>query len=469
MKTSTRSLLNHLREEDGIAMMVVVVVSVVGATLAMTALAVSTHSDKAQARGQNWVQALDVAESGVDEAIARVEAANGAFSGTFTGSTDQGTYSVTVTRQARNRYTVDSTGTVNAGLQLEATRRIQVNLAPPQSFKSALFAYTSVVTKNGDEVTGDIWANQNVVIDANTLVHGSVTAATGYVSMGNGAEVDKDVWTGGFNPATNKSVEGTTIGGNAKASVVNPPDPITCGGADPSKYTIAGGTIAGNATTWGTVTSTVSGAASPNICTSAPATVAMPTFTYNAANYDAATLHEFGTPSISSATAAADAQAWLTANKTSVSGTIYVNQTAPVSQDNRLDLSGVIFTGDTNFISNVPIYTGGATDNTSDAIVMLASTYQPPAGSICDVNHDGSDCAIHLKNQFSVSGNTAVLAYAPYGPVAVKNNAIQFGAIYADSMDIKNNQEMTYDPRVDRMVGFGEVTLDIVRWLELKP
>ena len=52
---------------------------------------------------------------------------------------------------------------------------------------------------------------------------------------------------------------------------------------------------------------------------------------------------------------------------------------------------------------------------------MLISTYKPPTGSSCDLNQDKSECAVHLKNNFATSGNTAVLVYTPYGPVAVKN------------------------------------------------
>jgi hypothetical protein len=102
-------------------------------------------------------------------------------------------------------------------------------------------------------------------------------------------------------------------------------------------------------------------------------------------------------------------------------------------------------------------------------VAVLISTYAPPVGTSCDLNQDKSECAVHLKNNFATSGNTAVLVYAPYGPVAVKNNAIQYGAVYADSIQIKNNQTLTYDARVERVVGFGSPTLEVTRWVEIKP
>jgi oxalate decarboxylase/phosphoglucose isomerase-like protein (cupin superfamily) len=129
----------------------------------------------------------------------------------------------------------------------------------------------------------------------------------------------------------------------------------------------------------------------------------------------------------------------------------------------------VTIIGDTVIATNTPIYTDAMTDNTTDAVLVLASTYKPPTGSSCDLNQDKSECSIHLKNNFQTTDQTAVLAYAPFGPVAIKNNQIQFGAVYADNIEIKNNQSMTYDPRVERPVGFGPQTYVVQTWLELAP
>ena len=194
----------------------------------------------------------------------------------------------------------------------------------------------------------------------------------------------------------------------------------------------------------------------------------MPTFTFAADNYDATTLHQFGTPDLASATAVSEFQAYVDAQPDKrISGTFFVNQADPVNQDVRVDLSDVVITGDTTIVTNTPIFTNGTTDDTADAVVVLVSTYQPPVGTSCDVNQDNSECAAHIKNNFATSGNTAVLVYTPYGATAVKNNAIQYGAVYADSIQIKNNQSLTYDARVERVVGVGNVTLEITNWQEV--
>ncbi len=65
--------------------------------------------------------------------------------------------------------------------------------------------------------------------------------------------------------------------------------------------------------------------------------------------------------------------------------------------------------------------------------------------------------------------NTAVLIYAPNGPVAFKNNAEFHGAVYANNIQIKNNMNVAYDARLDQIVGFGNATLDIENWEECDP
>ena len=133
-------------------------------------------------------------------------------------------------------------GVVEPGEGLGATRRIRVTLAPPASFLYAMLSNTSIATKGNDVIEGDIWSNQNVLLEQGNIVHGSVTAATGWVATKNGVTIDEDVWTGGYDPNNlDRAVHleaGGAIGGNVKASVTAPPDPVTCGGEDPTKYKV---------------------------------------------------------------------------------------------------------------------------------------------------------------------------------------------------------------------------------------
>ena len=465
-------------EESGFVMITAVVLLAVMGTLMALVMSVGTHTNFATARGRSWTQALHVAEAGVHQAIANLNSTNGGYSGTFTGSTDEGTFTVTVSPQSRRRFRIDSTGVVPGTAGLGATRKLRITMAPPSSFLYAMLSNTSIVTKGNDTIDGDIWSNQNVYLEQGNTVHGSATAATGWIRLKNGSVVEGDAWSGGYDPSNSDRAvhvdSGAQIQGNVKASVVAPPDPVTCGGEDPTKYKVrveGTGSILGNVVTWGpkTGSGTVGGTITQNMCTAAPPTKTLPVFTYSSSNYDSSTLHEYGTPETSSATAVSEFQTYLTANAANLHGTFYVNQTSPVSQNTRIDLTGVTITGDTTIVSNAPIFTNSVTDSTSDAIFTLVSTYQPPTGTVCDVNQDNSECSVHLKNNFEPSGDTAVVVYAPFGPVAVKNNQVQFGTIYADAIEVKNNQSLTYDARVERVVGFGPVTYEVETWLELKP
>lgn len=465
------------RGEDGFVMVAAIILLMVVASLGAIVMASGNHTAVVTGRGRSWLQSLHVAEAGVQESLVRLQATGASYSGTFTGATDEGTFTTTVTPLGRSRFRVVSKGVVGTGSGLRASRTVRVLLAPPDQFQAALFSYTSIDTKNNDYIVGDVWANQNVVVDANDTVEGNVTAATGYFVMRTWGRVTGNVQSGGYNPADTNAIfvdNNGRIDGYAKASVTAPTDPVTCGGESTNNFTIkliSGSSVGGSTTTWGSKqgSGSVGGSVYNNVCTAAPAAKPIPTFVYNPANYPAATLREYGTPSVPSATAVSDFQTYLSGNAVGLKGTFVIWQSGSLSQANRVDLSGVQISGDLTIITNLPIYSSGITDQAgvTDAVVLLASTYAPPAGTTCDVNNDASDCAVHMKNQFSTSGATACLVYAPNGPVAIKNNAQHFGAVYGSNIQIKNNQTLTYDSRIERVVGFGPVTLEQMDWKEL--
>jgi hypothetical protein len=449
------------------ALIAVVLVSMLMMALLAVTLSHETHADSSSARGRNFDIALGVAEAGVSEGVAKIEASAGTYSGNFSGQTPQGTYTVTVTKQP-GRYILDARGTVG-GSNLGRRRRVRVTMEPPASFSYALFSNTSIDLKNLDDVTGDVWANDSVKVDDNNDVDGSVTAARSWVELAQNSRVRKDVWSGGFNSSGHwaiKLANGAQIDGNAKASVSAPNDPTTCGGEASSDYEIPlgpGAEIGGDLTSWGVTSGSglVHGTYRPNTCTEAAIPKPLPSFAYNANNYDAGTLHDFSSVSAF--------QAWISSGGrlADLHGTFYVHDPGP-AQSNRIDLTGAVVTGDTTIVTNAPVFTGSATDSGStQKLFVVASSYQPPAGSSCDVNHDASECAVHLKNQFQPSCRTAVLVYANRGPVAVKNNAEQCGAVYADSILVKNDQTLSFDARIQRVVGFGPTTFEVRRWEEL--
>ena len=478
-------LMRH-RDEQGVALVTAIMVGFIVTLFISSMMYVAFHNQTSSAKNRSWGQALHVAESGVHQAIAYLQNSSGVVPGTTqTGTTQEGTYQYRVVAQSRNRYQIDAVGTVGAAGATQASRRLRVMMAPPISFKYALFSLSDVTTKNNNVVCGDIWANTYVQVyngdsvlsstnascpAGGTIGSGNVSAATSYISMSNNSTVEGDAWSGGYDSSGYgiSMSNGASVGGNAKASSSTP----SCAD-DPShaKYKIGGGSIGGTATAWGTITSSVTGTSTTNTCTAAPGTKTIPPFTFNTGNYPAGTVHQYAFP-----TDYAAFNAYIAANKTNLSGTFYITgggASYPV------DLNGSTVSGDlTVYADTSPIdMTSGGMGSTgsTDKIIVLASLYAAPASSCTTTGGNPADCAIGFKNNFSMTSslsggsNTAVLLYAPNGPVAFKNNTDFHGAVYANNIQVKNNMNVAYDTRLEQIVGFGTATLDITDWQECDP
>lgn len=475
--------------EQGIAMIVAILVVMVATTLVTGMMYTSFHTTTATARNRSWGQAVHVAESGIHQAIAQLQHTSGVPpNGTVSGVTAEGMYEYRVTALPRKRYQIDAIGTVGTDRSLKGSRRLRVLLAPPRSFNFALFSLSDVTTKNNNLVCGDIWANTFVTVYQNDSVlssendecpdgtegGGSVTAATGHITLEHNARVDGDAWSGGNNAdGTAIALAGrATVGGAAKASSSSPgcsDDPTSL------RYKIVNdGTIAGSVTAWGTISGSGGSAAqSPLTCTVAATTKTIPSFSFNVANYPAGAVHQYSFPADYAAF-----NTYIGANKGDLSGVFYIDggdASTPV------DLGGVAVGGDLTVVAtSAPIDASGGIGavggDTEDKLVVLASFYAAPATNCSTNGGNPGDCAIGIKNNFepiddSVTdgANTAVLLYAPNGPVAFKNSATFQGAVYANNIQVKNNMDVIYDPRVDQVVGFGPITLDIELWLECSP
>jgi Tfp pilus assembly protein PilX len=489
------------RDERGMALVTVIMLSMIATLFVTTTMYVAFHDQTSSAHNRSWGQALHVAESGVHEAIAYLQNSGGVVpSSTQSGTTTEGTWQYRVVASSRNRYQIDAVGTVGNSGALQASRRLRVTMAPPLSFKYALFSESDVTTKNNNNICGDVYAATYVQVyngDAvrastspscpagGSLGSGNVTAATGYIAMDNNSIVEGTAWSGGYDSSGYGINSSGSIGGDAKASCSDPTCIIETGpDSGHTKYKITGGSVAGNATAWGSISGTVAGTKTPNQYTGASETKPIPTFIFNSANYPAATLHTYAFPS-----GYAAFNSYIAANKSNLSGTFYITgggSSTPV------DLGGVTVSGDLTVIAaqdgsgySSPIDASGGigASGTNDKVVVLASWYTPPGCTSTDTScgcttqgGNPKDCAIGIKNNFSPSSssltggdNTAVLLYAPNGPIAFKNNADFQGAVYANNIQVKNNMNVTYDAKIGQLVGFGATTLQITDWQECDP
>lgn len=470
---------SRIGNEDGNILVTVVLVSMLVGSLTALTLTTGEQANTSSTRDRNHEVALGVAEAGLHEAISNIEST--ATLGTYVNSFDipaadgewtttpQGTYRVEVERTIQG-FIIDAWGRAG-GSSLGRTRHVKATLTPPPMFpegKYALFSFTSIELKNNDTVTdGDVWANNSITVDNGVTVDGDVTSAQSWINH-NGSRIEGNVWSGGRNLTGGWAITTSgSIGGWVKASVSSP----ACTGEDPLDYDVTlGALVDGDATSFGTVTGPVGGSVQ-TLCTPAAPAKAVPPFTFNRSNYDDPDdpddYREFSS--------VAAFQSFLTTNGDNLEGVFVIDDPAP-TLDNSLDLSNVTLSGDTMIITNTRVFSinPGADESLSDgekAIFVLVSRFDPPISSSCGVNNDGAaaGCAVYFQNNFQPDCDMAVLIYADNGPVAIKNGSAMCGSIVSDAIMIKNNQNLTYDARVESLLGFGPNTYKISRWEELRP
>ena len=487
-------LLRLHRDESGYALITAILLLAIMSLLMTVSLSAGDSVNNLTSRSSRYTALLGVAESGVNDAVTRL-AANRAAVPSSTGCLYDGTsttgctgpggqYQVTWQKLPRGKIQITSYGYYPSasawlsGAKLSTARKVQVLLGPPRSFQYALFSETGLDIKNNETVYGDIFANEKINLGNNAVVCGSIDNATLGVDLGSNAEVVKTVagstCDGDGNVTSGGSITMQTtslIEGNATSSAPTqqdcPPSPNTL-------YSITNGTVDGTATACGIITAT-SPDTHPNTKTSPPTTQALPAFTFDPSNYtDLTCFPSTGTcgPSNTSSSAVTSFNAL---SKTNFKGTYAVWQTQPTT-NTRLDLSGLTIGGDLTIVTNAPVDFGntGTVTGVSGSTFVVISEYVPPTGTTCTDN--GGDCSIYGKNSIVVDGGDpnnpddgiAMLLYTP-GKMAFKNqgNAAE-GALYAGNMDLKNGFTVTYNSRIDSVIGFG-AELRRKLWLELKP
>jgi hypothetical protein len=483
------------RDEEGYALVTSILLLAIMSLLMMASLAAGDSVNNLTGRGTRWTALLGVAESGVNDAVTRLSANRNAVA-TSTGCKYDGSsttacagpggeYQVAWQKQARGKILITAYGFYPSatgyfsGVRNSMAREVQVTMGPERSFRYALFSETTLDIKNGTTVVGDIFSNAKLLIENNAIICGNVDNATLGVELGdnamivkgisgNSCESDANVTSGGSISMDNN---GATIEGDATASG---PTQQNCPPTPNTNYSITGGQVLGTATACGVITSTAPDS-HPNTKTSPPVTQALPSFTFDPANYTDLTCYPSTGTCGSSNTSTTAVTSFNGLSKNNMTGTYAVWQTQPTAST-KINLDGMVVGGDLTIVTNAPIDFGNTSNVTgvSGSNLVLISLYIPPTGTTCSTN--GGDCSIYGKNSIIVDegdpddpdDGIAMLAYTP-GKMAFKNqgNAAD-GALYAGSMDIKNGFSITYNARVDSIAGFG-AALKQKLWVELKP
>ena len=442
--------------DGGFAMIVAVILLSVVMSLSLIIVTNADHLDSSTVKARSSSQALQVAESGINVAIAKLRLdPNTVPNGSQVGSTSEGSYSYTVSKNGQI-YTLQSTGTVSSG-RTGGKRTVAVTLMGPSLFQYAILSKDQISLTDNTTINGGLWSNNTISLGDNMHINGPVISATGSLKTTSNTWIVGDVWTGGFDGTTGKAValSGTTVTGNVTAS------PSDCSSANPTKYVVSGsGSISGKVKTFSStgVSPLPAGGSTLNACTTAPVPQEIPLYAWNAANY--ADPHEF---------TIAQWDTWLAANKTNVKGAFHITNGGDRSWVN---LKGATITGDFVLMTDVaPIEINTLSFSPSSKIIVIGSRFSPPSNAACQDGEFQSDqatpCAIGVRDGVNVPASTAMLVYAPNGPIAMRDNTGIRGAIYGEGVKLTDNILVTFDSRVQTAVGFGDVALTQTKWVEL--
>jgi hypothetical protein len=474
------------REQDGYALVIAILLVSIILILLAVALNAGIVALQGSSKGIEWSKTLTVAEAGVNDAVTRL-----GVSRTTSNPCPMSPPSETVCSGGGGEYQMTWSATSEGGMLVTSrgyyptkaaprySREVQVTYEPAQTFKYAIFAQDDLTIANNPVVVGDVYSSGNITVDNNVTICGSVTSANGTITLGQNDAITTsyvpyncsgqtgNVWAGGSVVGSNN----VTVEGFAKASG---PSGATCAssGSAPSPYDLSNMTVTGAATACGRVSGVPGGLA--GTATTAPAVQTMPAFTFDPNNYSSLTCYPSGGTcgSFVSPDAVSLFNAYVSANKTNLSGTFAIWQSNP-SQLTKINLDGVnSVPGNLTIITNAPIDFGNTstiTTTATSAETDFISLYVPPTGTTCDTT--GGDCSVYGQNSIEFGPNVVGLLYTA-GKMAFKNNCnggscTQFtGAVYANSIDLKNGFNITYDSAIERTLGFGQ-SLQQTLWQEI--
>jgi len=476
------------RQDEGFALVTVMAMLAVLALLLVVALSAGNAAFTNSEKGARWTRTLAVAEAGANDAVTQIAQNRAIVPACGIGTTNDCTVAGGEYQWSRapepggSGIVITAIGYYPDRETAQVTRTVQVLLEPEATFRYALFSASTLEIKNNAVVIGDIYSRQAVLVNNNATICGSILNTEGGVAIGVNAEIlkaygtcsgkDGRVWAGGTIRMAGAYVEGDATA-SAPSNVSCPPTPST-------NHAILGGVVGGTATACGQVTASAS-VLQANTWTDPPAAQSLPTYTYDPANYPGATCF-----AVNGATCSSDPTNWSTTavsqfnntvSKANMQGTYIVWQANP-GPSTKLRLDGLTLSGDLTIVTNAPIDLGNtsAVTTTTPATLSIISLYVPPDGTVCSDNKP-EFCSIYAKNSITFDDGDAanpddgiaVLLYTP-GKMSFKNtggqNSNGEGALYAGAMDIKNGFDVTYNGRIERVLGFG-VGMQQTLWQEI--
>ncbi|MPY94525.1 MAG: hypothetical protein GEV08_16140 [Acidimicrobiia bacterium] len=405
------------RGEEGVAMVIAVVITAVVFTLGAVWVTFAEHAASSSRYARHREQAIDAAHAGLAAAAAALsrDSAHGGVALTdFPGGSAQ--YEVTVAVDTAEpsgfRRIITSTGyapSPDAQGRARRTLRQVVDL-DPVAFQYAMLSEQAVTTGSSSAIVGDIYANGSISLGNSQDYVGSIYLQ-GNLATGANQTITGDVHADGDVAVGNSS---TAVKGSVYA------------GGDIS----TGGTIEDDAVAGGGILPSssgcdkVGGTCSPNTPPPAVPEQHLPTFTWHEGNYPAGTVHHLSGPEAVGAL-----------SQTEASGTYHIVGDLGFSGNDTLQLADdltIVATGSITLPRQVENRAPGG------APVQLSI-----------ISTGGGE--IRPANNFTIPSTVRTLMYTT-GQFVSSNSSTFTGALYAGSLSNGAHLRVTHAPLDD--VGF---------------
>jgi len=424
------ALWSRRRDERGMTIVLALVVCLVVFTLGATWVGISMHQVDGSGRDKLREAARNAAEAGLNEAMSRLSA-DASWTGE-TGRTLPGAefevsvLATSVDPDDPGRYIVAKGYAPSKASPLRVAKRLeqQIELLPTSSFSYALFsAPGGVGGVNKPTITGDIYSATDVSLSNYATVTGSVTSL-GNVTTSNNTSIAGDVRAAGNVTLDNAQ---TTVMGNVYA-----------GGNVSITGHVKGSVQAGGTITLGP-SGKVDGSVSANSPPPPPAAQTLPTFTWDPANYPTQTVTTY-------TDANAFANYWQP-NMNALHNVHYVR--CPSNGVNCAVSFGNSPPGKLNLTGDMTIVAEGPITISKDisssvpvtlTIVSLCGAPTPPGQNPC------SGPGITMTGQVTVPDNVKLVLFAPYAGVRFKNLKHFSGTVYASSIQLDQQFQLTFQP-----------------------
>jgi Tfp pilus assembly protein PilX len=460
-------LIKMRHDEEGIAMVISLMVAFVVMLLATVIFGQAIHSSNQGAYSRNRVTAVSTAEAGLNywynyfQNTAPTSLTTSAVTGTVGAAPAVGTFSAAPTFYADSSGTtafsgtisssnfplsakIRSTGTANG---ISRTMESFISLRPIYGgFNGALISNSSTTFSNSFTVNGNSGNDADIFILGNNAVfsvpsglesiHGSIYVPAGSInSIGTGVHVYGQVWANGSVVVNHPQAQ---IDGNISSTT--------------SSVTVSSGTVSGNANyCTGSAPSNVAGTKTSTCALGAPPTQAFPQVTYIQSAWTASGYTNIQT--FSSATACSDARDYVESTgayaATGFSGHNVGNTVVRITtacQYSNSNNATITMNGNLAIITDSEINLSQQSNwNGVSSLkdLFMISTY--PAAT-CPASGTSGSHNVSFGNLTSTNSLVETFVYTPCTASMQNNNSSFTGQVIGKSQDVGNNFQENYKP-----------------------